>query len=272
LHGIVEAIMKKSILIAFILIVLLIPNLVSAETKTFISPTLNAKFILIPSGTFIMGSPPGEPDRANEEIQHQVTISQPFYMQATEVTQGQWKRIMGSNPSHFSSCGDDCPVEIVTWYDVQNFIRKLNNMEGTNKYRLPTEAEWEYAARAGTTTPFHTGNCLSTDQANYDGSHQLSGCPKSKYRQKTVRVGSFTPNAWGLYDIHGNVWEWVQDRYGTYPSGSVTDPIGPSWGDFRVLRGGCWNSPAGPCRSASRGYGAPTGRFYDQGFRLVRTH
>lgn len=258
--------------IAFILlVVLLIPNFVSAETNTFISRILNAKFILIPSGTFMMGSPFGEPQRERDETQNQVTISNPFYIQTTEVTQGQWRRIMGSNPSHFSSCGDDCPVEMVSWNNVQDFILKLNSLERTNKYRLPTEAEWEYAARAGTTTPFYTGKCLSTKEANYNGRYPLSGCSKRDYRQKTIRVASLDPNTWGLYDMHGNVSEWVQDYYGTYPSDSVTDPTGPSSGLRRVIRGGSWHSSAGICRSASR-YDRTPGSFGgNAGFRLVRT-
>ncbi len=239
---------------------------------SFTSPTLGAKFVLIPAGTFMMGSPGNEPGRDNDETQHQVTISRPFYMQTTEVTQGQWKRVMGNNPSHFRNCGDDCPVEQVSWNDVQNFIRRLNQLEETDKYRLPTEAQWEYAARAGTTTPFHTGSCLSSEQANYDGNYPQPGCPKGGFRQTTVRVGSFSPNAWGLHDMHGNVWEWVQDWKGDYPSGSVTDPEGPSSGSRRVNRGGSWDKIARYCRSAVRGNrDYPSKIYLYLGFRLLRT-
>jgi formylglycine-generating enzyme required for sulfatase activity len=247
------------------------PSLPPTDEQTFTSPTLGAQFVLIPAGTFMMGSPGNEPGRDNDETQHQVTISRPFYMQTTEVTQGQWKRVMGNNPSHFQNCGDDCPVEKVSWNDVQDFIRRLNQLEGTDKYRLPTEAQWEYAARAGSTTPFHTGSCLSTDQANYDGNYPQSGCPKGEYRQKPVRVGSFPPNAWGLHDMHGNVWEWVQDWKGDYPYGSVTDPEGPSSGSSRVFRGGSWINIAGYCRSANRNDVAPGDRNDLLGFRLLRT-
>ena len=233
--------------------------------------SLGMKFVLIPAGTFTMGSPSNESERDNDDTQHEVTISQPFYMQTTEVKQGQWRKVMGNNPSYFSNCGDDCPVESVSWNDVQEFIRKLNSMEGTDKYRLPTEAQWEYAARAGTTTPFHTGNCLSTDEANYYGNYPLSGCPKGQYRGKTIRVGSFSPNAWGLYDMHGNVWEWCQDWYGNYPSNHVTDPEGPSSGSARVIRGGSWLSIASFTRAANRNGNAPDYRNYSTGFRLVRT-
>jgi formylglycine-generating enzyme required for sulfatase activity len=176
---------------------------------------------------------------------------------------------MGDNPSHFKDCGDDCPVESVSWYDAQEFISKLNQMEGTNKYRLPTEAEWEYACRVETKTPFFTGDCISTDQANYNDNYPAINCPKVKYRAKTVKVGSFQPNAWGLYDMHGNVREWVQDWYGGYPSNSVHDPKGPDKGKGRVLRGGSWSYFAGYLRSAYRFRSLPVIRFYD-GFRVAR--
>ena len=235
------------------------------------SRILGAAFVPILPGSFTMGSPSDEPGRYNDETQHRVTIGKPYYMQTTEVTQGQWKKVMGINPSHFKNCGDDCPVESVSWDDVQEFIRKLNSLEGTDRYRLPTEAEWEYAARAGTTTPFHTGRCLSTDEANYDGNYPLEGCPAGKYRQGPVKAGSFPPNGWGLHDMHGNVWEWVQDWRGDYPSGSVTDPAGPSSGSARVIRGGSWNDFARYCRSAFRNVIAPGIRDDVIGFRLART-
>jgi len=159
--------------------------------------TLGMEFIYISPSTFMMGSPSSESGRGSDETQHRVTLTNGYYLQTTEVTQGQWKAVMGSNPSYFSSCGDDCPVEQVSWNDVQEFIRRLNQREGTSKYRLPTEAEWEYACRAGADTPFAFGRCLSTDQANYDGNHPLSGCCKGVYRETTVPVGSFSPNALG---------------------------------------------------------------------------
>ena len=242
------------------------------DSRTFTSPTLGATFVLIPSGTFLMGSPADEPGRDSDEgPQHQVTISQPFYMQTTEVTQGQWKRVVKNNPSYFKNCGDDCPLEQVSWSDAQEFIRRINSMEGTDRYRLPTEAQWEYAARAGTKTPFNTGNCLSTDQANYDGDYPLSGCSKGEYRRKTARVRSFAPNDWGLHDMHGNVWEWVHDWYGSYPSGGVTDPEEPT-GLYHVARGGSWGYRARYCRSASRlSPFISYDRFYRIGFRLIRT-
>ncbi len=241
----------------------------AGETRTFTVNGVSFKMVRIPAGEFMMGSPSNEPGRDSDETQHRVRISKDFWMGRTEVTQGLWKAVMGSNPSHFSNCGDDCPVEKVSWNDCQEFIRKLNGMVSGGNFRLPTEAEWEYACRAGTTTPFNTGRCLNGDQANYDGSNPLSGCSKGEYRKRTVKAGSFSPNAWGLFDMHGNVWEWCEDWYGNYPSGSVTDPKGASSGSNRVFRGGSWNLSARNCRSALRGRYDPGYRFYNYGFRLA---
>jgi formylglycine-generating enzyme required for sulfatase activity len=242
----------------------------AAETKT-VTNSLGMKFVYIKPGTFMMGSPASEVGRYDDETQHQVTLTRGFYMQTTEVTQGQWRAVMGNNPSYFKNCGANCPVERVSWNDAKKFIRKLNQMEGTQKYRLPTEAEWEYAARAGTQTPFSFGRCLSTDQANYHGKNPMTGCAKGEYRNQTIRVSSLSPNAWGLYDIYGNVWEWCEDWYGKYPTSSATDPTGPSRGGGRVIRSGCWASTASGCRSASRSSLPPIGEFLYLGFRLART-
>jgi formylglycine-generating enzyme required for sulfatase activity len=235
-----------------------------------ITNTIDMKFMLIPSGSFTMGSPPDEPGRNNNEKQHEVRISKPFYLQTTEVSQAQWKKVIGKNPSSFKGCGDNCPVENVSWEDAQKFISKLNQIESTNKYRLPTEAEWEYACRAETTTPFFTGECISAYQANYDGHYAGPNCPTGTWRRTTVKVGSFLPNDWGLYDMHGNVWEWVEDWYGDYPSKSVVDPKGPDKGELRVLRGGSWDHHALYMRSANRHRGKPVFRTSNQGFRVVR--
>jgi len=229
--------------------------------------SLGMEFVLIPAGTFMMGSPEDEPERKSIETLHQVTISQSFYMAATPVTQREWVTIMGNNPSYFRKNGEDCPVEQVSWNDAQKFIKQLNQREERN-YRLPSEAEWEYACRAGTTTPFNTGNCLSTDDANYNGNYPYKNCPKGKYRKRTTPVKKFTPNAWGLYDMHGNVWEWCQDDYDDYPSTSVVDPTGSTTGSFRVSRGGSWNFIASYCRSANRNRFKPEIRYYYMSFRL----
>jgi formylglycine-generating enzyme required for sulfatase activity len=247
------------------------PKTLKAKIKQKkITNSFGMTFVSIPEGDFMMGSPADEPGRANDEERHWVTISKPFYIQTTEVTQRQWQNVMGKNPSHFKDCGDDCPVEVVSWNDAQAFIKRLNEVEGKNQYRLPTEAEWEYASRARTTTPFFTGNCISTDQANYDGNKPISCCPSGKYKKSTGKVGSLPPNPWGLYDMYGNVWEWCQDWKGVYPAGQVTDPKGPSSGKDRVLRGGSWLDDARNLRSARRFSYSPDFRDYDIGLRVVR--
>jgi formylglycine-generating enzyme required for sulfatase activity len=221
------------------------------------------KFVYISPGTFMMGSPANEKDRDNDEKQHQVTLSQGYYLQSTEVTQGQWKAVMGNNPSYFKDCGGDCPVEQVSWEDVQEFIRRLNQREGDDIYRLPTEAEWEYACRAGSNDRF----CFGDDEgrlSEYAWYDSNSG-------KKTHGVAQKKPNPWGLYDMHGNVWEWCHDWFGDYPSGSVTDPSGPSGGSVRVLRGGSWIYGPGYVRCADRFRGDPGVRCDDLGFRLLRT-
>jgi formylglycine-generating enzyme required for sulfatase activity len=246
-----------------------------------ITNSIGMKLVLIRAGSFIMGSQISTEEVArrygseakwykDEQPPHSVKITKPFYLQTTEVSQGQWKRVMEYNPSDFKDCGNDCPVEMVSWNMAQQFISKLNQREGTNKYRLPTEAEWEYACRAETTTPFFTGECISTDQANYNPSYPGKNCPKGDYRDKTVKVGSFQPNAWGLYDMHGNVYEWCQDWYSDYPSNSVADPKGPTLGVKRVLRGGSWFIIARNLRSAFRGKNLPDFRGNYNGFRVAR--
>ncbi len=208
---------------------------------------LDMTFVYIPPGKFWMGSPDDEPKRGDNETMHEVILTQGFYMQTTPVTQLQWEKVMGSNPSNFK--GDPRrPVENVSWNDVKAYIDKLHRCNGGHRYRLPTEAEWEYACRAGTTTPFAFGDNITPDQVNYDGNYPYKG-PKGQYRKKITPVEIFEPNAWGLYDMHGNVWEWCQDCYGDYPSGSVEDPTGAESGVYRVLRGGSWNGYAWYCRS-----------------------
>ena len=237
--------------------------------RTYTIPSINYKMVYIPPGTFMMGSPSNEPERDSDERQHEVTLTNGFYLGATEVTQRQWKAVMGNNPSNFK--GNIRPVERVSWNDCQEFIKKLNWQEGGNKYRLPTEAEWEYSCRVGTTTPFYTGNCISTDQANYNGNYPMSRCSEGRYRKKTTDVASFSPNFWGLYDMHGNVWEWCQDWYDkSYPNSHVADPEGPSSGSFRVNRGGSCVNSAWYCRSANRDFSSLGGWSDDLGFRLAR--
>ena len=197
--------------------------------------SLGMEFVLIEPGTFQMGSRSGEAGRHDDEVRHQVTLSQAYYLGKYEVTQGQWAAVMGDNPSRFSNCGRTCPVEHVSWDDVQEFIRELNRREGANVYRLPTEAEWEYAARAGTQTAYHFGTA-----ANRLGQY---GWYQDNSGDQTHPVGGKRPNGWGLYDMLGNVWEWVADWYGAYPRGAVTDPRGPSTGASGCFAAGVGAAP-----------------------------
>jgi formylglycine-generating enzyme required for sulfatase activity len=229
--------------------------------------SIGMKFSLIPPGQFSMGSPPKEEWHRDDERLHRVTLTNPFYLATTEVTQKQWKAVMATDPSFCT--GDDLPVETVTWEQAAEFCRKLSRKEG-RKYRLPTEAEWEYACRAGTTTPFHTGQTIRTDQANYDGNHTYGDGRKGEFREATVEAGKLEANAWGVYDMHGNVWEWCQDWYGEYPDGDAKDPTGPATGDRRVFRGGCWMNFPAVCRSANRAKVIPLSWNFHLGFRVVR--
>src|SRR5579884_3927081 len=186
---------------------------------------LGMAFVLVPPGWFVMGSPPDETGRDNDETQHPVTLTRGFWLGVLQVTQAQWNAVMPENPSDFP--GDELPVEQVSWHDCQSFVAALGRREGRT-YRLATEAEWEYACRAGTSSTFSFGDDIGTDLANYDGNRAYGrGGRRGEYRQRTTPVGSFRPNAFGLYDMHGNVWEWVNDWYGSYPAAAVVDPGGP---------------------------------------------
>jgi formylglycine-generating enzyme required for sulfatase activity len=223
---------------------------------------------LIPPGTFMMGSQNSEDNRDSNETQHQVTFTQPFYCSKFEINQRQWKKIMGENPSKFKNVGDNVPVEQVSWEDCQKFLNKLCELEGVPRgtYCLLTETPWEYACRAGTSTVFCYGDSLDSSMANFNGDTS-----KGVYRSKTTPVGSFKPNAWGLYDMHGNVWEWCRNRYGgEYGSGSVTDPSRVLSGSNRICRGGSWYNFAISCRSAKRSRTCPASRFRILGFRIMR--
>ena len=226
------------------------------------------KFVYIEPGTFWMGSPPDEWGPYVEETQHQVQLTQGFYMQTTEVTQGQWQAVMGSNPSYHSGCGDNCPVEKVSWNDVQDFIDALRDM-GEGTYRLPTEAEWEYACRAGSTSAFANGEITVTN-CSYDPNLDAMGWYCYNAGDTTHPVAQKQANAWGLYDMHGNVYEWCQDWYDEYPDYAVQDPQGPASGTHRVMRGGGWIYEAWHCRSANRQISSPGIQNAVLGFRLVR--
>ena len=213
------------------------------------------EFVWVPAGEFRMGSTNSAADDDEQPVTR-VRISRGFWLGKYEITQAEWQAAVGTNPSEFSGCGL-CPVETVSWYDVQDFVRRLNGRAGGDFYRLPTEAEWEYAARAGTTGDRHEDvDAVAWYDANSDG--------------RTHAVGLKAPNPWGLHDMLGNAWEWVADWYGAYPGGTATDPRGAAAGSGRTVRGGGWNMFAGGARAPGRVFEEPTYRGNQLGFRLVR--
>jgi formylglycine-generating enzyme required for sulfatase activity len=242
-----------------------------AQSPKTITNSIGMKLVLIPKGTFMMGSPIEEEGAENDEEQHQVTISKDYYLGVTEVTQGQYEKVMGTNPSYFQkrvirkSDSSMYPVEQVSWEDAVEFCKKLSDLpeekKGGRVYRLPTEAEWEYACRAGSKAAYSFGENSKT-LGDYSWYGDNSG-------SQTHPVGEKKPNAWGLYDMHGNVWEWCSDWYDEYPKGAVSDPSGPSEGSIRVIRGGGWDFVAADCRSADRNWFGPSYRFNDFGFRVA---
>jgi formylglycine-generating enzyme required for sulfatase activity len=221
----------------------------------------NIEMVLVKGGSITMGctAEQGSDCDDDEKPAHKVTLSD-FYIGKYEVTQAQWKAVMGSNPSHFSGC-ENCPVEQISWNDVQEFIKKLNAKTGLN-YRLPTEAEWEYAARGGAKSLGYkySGSNSVDEVAWYDGN---SG-------NKTHAVGTKQANELGIYDMSGNVWEWCNDWYGNYSSEAQSNPKGPSSASLRVFRGGCWNYSAQFVRVSDRSRSTPDYRYDFLGFRLVR--
>jgi formylglycine-generating enzyme required for sulfatase activity len=224
---------------------------------------IKLELVLVPAGEFLMGSPDSDKDAdADERPQHRVRITKPFYMGKYLMTQEQWEAVMGNNASYFK--GPKNLVEDVSWDDCQQFLDKLNKRQGNpaGKFVLPTEAQWEYACRAGSKTRYYFGDDAAKlgDYAWYDKNSD----------NKTHPVGEKKPNVWGLYDMHGNVWEWCQDWYddGYYAKSPADDPTGPATGSYRVFRGGSWNYPAGGCRSAIRIRFLPGGRFFNLGFRV----
>jgi formylglycine-generating enzyme required for sulfatase activity len=259
--------------------------------------SVGMKLALIPAGKFLMGSPSTEKERDDTERQHAVEITKPFYLGVYEVTQREYEKLMGKrnergkqNPwnygAHFDAGrggGPDHPMEQVKWGQAVEFCNRLSALaeekRAGRRYRLPTEAEWEYACRAGTKTAFHFGDTLSADEANFNGNYPYGSAAKGPYLRKTAKVGSYKPNAWGLYDMHGNVAEWCSDWYDPnyYKDSPKADPTGPEKGvlatdykDFyRVIRGGCWLDEARGCRSAYRFRAMPHEPYRLIGLRVV---
>ena len=229
------------------------------EEKEDLGKDVKLEMVLVPAGKFKMGSPESEKGRIKAETLHEVTLTKPFYMGKYEVTQEQWEAVMGKNASIRK--GAKLPVTNVSWEDCQDFIKKLN-AKTNGGYRLPTEAEWEYACRAGTITAYSFGDKITLKDANYDDSKI----------GKPIVTGSYKPNAFGLYDMHGNVYEWCEDWYEDYPAGAVIDPKGPGTGESRVvLRGGSFFHNVSTARSSNRFFYTPTFRYFNYGFRLART-
>ncbi len=235
------------------------------------------EMVAVKGGRFLMGSPKNEAGRDSDEVQHWVQVSD-FWLSRYEVKQAQWKAVMGSLPPNMVNLGDDfkgdnLPVVKISWYEAKEFIKRLNEKYGKSSYRLPSESEWEYAARAGTSTPYAFGSTITADLVNYDGSIPYGKGPRGKYRQHPVAVGALgVANAFGLFDMHGNIWEWCEDEYAPYPESETTDPKGSGNSLLKVYRGGSWNFSAVFCRSADREYVSADYRGHNLGFRLVSTN
>jgi formylglycine-generating enzyme required for sulfatase activity len=268
-----------------------VAGLLNAGVRPVVPEVVNSigmRLALIPPGRFRMGSPSGENGRGGDEKAHEVELTRPFYLGVFPVTQGQWQRVMGTNPSYFCATGGgreavkgldtgDFPVEQVSWEDAQAFLANLaarpEEKEKGWGYRMPSEAEWEYACRGGASSsaPFCCGESLSSAQANFNGAHPCGGAEEGPTLGRTCPVGSYRPNAWGLFDLHGNVFEWCKDWYAEdyYGKSPAQDPTGPPDGSDRVLRGGSWLNRGQLCRAARRYGNAPAFRYDNLGFRVA---
>jgi formylglycine-generating enzyme required for sulfatase activity len=259
------------VLIALTLMVIVASTTIRApdpgRPARWIDPVTGIDFILVQPSVFQMGTPDSEPLREAQEIRHEVRLTRPYYLAAHELTQSQWTRVMGSNPSFFQSCGELCPVERLNYYDVEQLIRVLNQ-RSTPGFRLPTEAEWEHACRAGGVEPFGHRSTLGSGDANIDGAFPYAAS-KGQARNQPIAVGRFPANPWGFYDMSGNVWEWVQDWYCLYPDKAVTDPVGECSSQFRVIRGGSWKFDGGSARCGLRYIHRPQDSGYSLGVRLA---
>lgn len=225
-------------------------------------PVTGMSFVEVPAGRFVMGTPDDEAEREAQERQHEVALSRPFWIGRFEVTQAEWRAVMGTTPSHFA--GDTLPVENVSWFEVADFLRRLAARSPGSRFRLPSEAEWEYACRAGSAAPFASGLRLDPAQAN------VAASPDAAAGGRTMPVGSFAPNAWGLHDMHGNVWEWTADEHCPYPLGTVTDPVAACGAALKVIRGGSWRFLADSARCGLRYTHRPQDVGPSLGFRVVR--
>lgn len=255
---------------AAVLLMLLLVGCRSAPGRpsaaaTWTEPETGMVFIEVKPGQFVMGSPLGEPFREDQERQHQVTLSHAFWLGAFEVTQHEWEVVMGTNPSWFRE-GGRLPIENVTWFEVQDFLRRLTARAKGSRFRLPSEAEWEYACRASTTTAYSTGTVLRAADANTAGSVDALTIG----RGRTMRVGVYPANPWGFHDLHGNVWEWTQDEHCPYGGDSVMDPLAVCGSSLKVIRGGSWYFGRDSARCGLRYTHRPQDRGFSLGVRVVR--
>jgi formylglycine-generating enzyme required for sulfatase activity len=238
-------------------LLVLVLNLVACAEEPpprWIEPRTGMEFALIPAGTFVAGSPTTETGHQDDEVLYPIRVARPFYVATREVTANEWARVMHPEGAPLDPAIAQLPVVNITWHDAREFLDRLNAGQAW-RLRLPSETEWEYACRAGTTTPYSTGPFLSTEQANYNGEFPLPGQPRGENRGRLTAVGSFAPNAWGLYDMHGNVWEWTNDAYDEAR---------------KVIRGGSWRFNADSARCALRYTHRPQDHGDSLGLRLVR--
>jgi len=242
--------------------------LLEPKKADWVEPITGMRFVLLPQGTFTMGSPDEERWREPQEVQHDVTLSRRVLIGDSEVTQDQWHKVMGTRPSRFDRLAPRLPVENVSWHDAQRFMDRLTKQSSAGVFRLPTEAEWEYACRAGSTTAYGLGDIITSEDANIDP--RAPDDPDPRERDGATRsVGRYRPNAWGLYDMHGNVWEWTSDAHCPYTTGRSADPHPACEAPLKVIRGGSWRFRADSARCALRYTHAPGDRGYSLGFRVV---
>jgi formylglycine-generating enzyme required for sulfatase activity len=244
------------------------PTLLGPTGRKWVEPVTGMRFVLLPGGTYQMGSPPGERWRESQEVLHEVTISRPIYVGQHEVTQEQWRIVMGTQPSRFRGALA-LPVENITWLEARQFLQRLTARSENGIFRLPTEAEWEYACRAGTMTAYGIGAAISSSDANIDPRAPDDTSPDAP-DTGTRPVGSYRANPWGLFDMHGNVWEWTSDAHCAYGKAPARDPQATCDSPLKVIRGGSWRFRADSARCALRYTHAPVDRGYSLGFRVVR--
>jgi len=233
-------------------------------------PATGMEFAWIPPGRYRIGSPPEEPEHEAQEALHDVVLARGFWIGRREVTQAEWAALMPPPRRGFARIDPRAPAENVDWFEAQRLAARLAERSPGERFRLPTEAEWEIACRAVASTAYATGARLASDQANYDGRYPLPGQPPGEFLGRTAAASSYPPNAWGLFDLHGNVWEWTLDDHCPYPEGTAADPLAACASGLKVIRGGSWLFNADSARCAVRYTHAPRDRGPSLGLRLVR--